>query len=560
MHLDYGRDALNMSCGETISNTLISGVIGPVTSRQSIMVSSLLSIYGIPTLATMASSDDLSDKSRFEYFMRLVPPDKFQAEAILSFYTAHNWTYSALVFSEGGYGENGAKQIQNEAKKREICLAFVFKVPSEDSASDYDYIVKLLKANKNAKVITLFLDSYEHHFRFMSKMHEENLFNDFIWFGADAFAQSVNRLRDAGVFAIKYPLAAPVEFLEELKTWSPMTDPLNPWIYELWENIYQCSWVEDSSMTPCTDYLNATYTGWDPRREVLYKLFDGVDVYSKALHALIAENCPQLFIAVDKETIQDCIKGGLLLSYMKEVTFQGLSGPIEFDQFGDLVGQFYIAQLQGAGMRPEWKNVALWDKTAEPQLDIFKGELFWPGYIADTEKLNELRLKADVPISICSAPCGKREQLIQRLLPCCWECKPCRENEIVTANGTQCNKCADTYWPDDHSGTCAPIGPEYLHWTGAISISLVTVTSCGLVSGVTCIVMFWINRHNKLIMASSRELMMIVMLGIMLAYGTVFVLLAKPETISCVVSTYGFLLSVTLIYCPLLVKTNRVYR
>ncbi len=60
--------------------------------------------------------------------MRLVPPDKFAAEAILSFYTEHNWTYSALIYSEGGYGENGAKQIQNEAKKRGICLAFVFKV------------------------------------------------------------------------------------------------------------------------------------------------------------------------------------------------------------------------------------------------------------------------------------------------------------------------------------------------------------------------------------------------------------------------------------------------
>ena len=425
--------------------------------------------------------------------------------------------------------------------------------------SDYDYIAKLLRANKNAKVITLFLDSYEHHIRFIDKMHEEDLFRDFIWFGADAFPRSVHTLEDIGVFGIKFPLATQVEFLRELKTWSPLTDPMNPWIYELWENVYQCSWNEDSNNL-CSDYLNVTYSGWDPRRESLYKLFDAVDVYSKALHALIDENCPQLFIEMEKEHLRDCIKGDLLLSYMKKVTFQGLSGHIEFDEYGDLMGQFYIAQLQLSGDRPEWENIALWDKTSEPQLDIFEGKLFWPGQIFQSKLLKGVELKAEVPVSICSAPCRKKEQLIQRLLPCCWECKPCRENEIVTANGTQCYKCEETYWPDDESGSCVPIGPEYLHWNGPISISLVTLSTFGLVSGVTCIVMFWINRQNKLIMASSRELMVIVILGIMLAYGTVFILLAKPESVTCILSTYGYLLSVTLIYCPLLVKTNRVYR
>ena len=64
-HQAHGYTGLNMSCDEKIRNTKISGVIGPITSRQSIMVSSLLSIYEIPTLSTMATSDELSDKSRF---------------------------------------------------------------------------------------------------------------------------------------------------------------------------------------------------------------------------------------------------------------------------------------------------------------------------------------------------------------------------------------------------------------------------------------------------------------------------------------------------------------
>ena len=56
----------------------IISVIGMGTSRAAVMTANLLSIFKIPNLGVWATSDELSDKSRFEYFMRLVPPDKMQ--------------------------------------------------------------------------------------------------------------------------------------------------------------------------------------------------------------------------------------------------------------------------------------------------------------------------------------------------------------------------------------------------------------------------------------------------------------------------------------------------
>ncbi len=41
-----------------------AGIIGPLTSRSSVMVASLLGLFEIPALATVATSDELSDTSR----------------------------------------------------------------------------------------------------------------------------------------------------------------------------------------------------------------------------------------------------------------------------------------------------------------------------------------------------------------------------------------------------------------------------------------------------------------------------------------------------------------
>ena len=47
-------------------------------SRQAVMTANVLSLFQIPNLGIWATSDELSDKSRYEYFLRLVPPDSFQ--------------------------------------------------------------------------------------------------------------------------------------------------------------------------------------------------------------------------------------------------------------------------------------------------------------------------------------------------------------------------------------------------------------------------------------------------------------------------------------------------
>ena len=69
-----------------------------------------------------------------------------------------------------------------------------------------------------------------------------------------------------------------------------------------------------------------------------------------------------------------------------------------------------------------------------------------------------------------------------------------------------------------------------------------------------------LNRKATLIRASSKELNAIILMGISVAYVSVFFYLIKPSKWSCLLRHAGFNFAVSLIYAPILTKTNRVYR
>ena len=58
----------------------VSAVLGLGGSDMAILTARILSLYQIPSLGIWATCDTLSDKSKYEYFVRTVPPDRFQVQ------------------------------------------------------------------------------------------------------------------------------------------------------------------------------------------------------------------------------------------------------------------------------------------------------------------------------------------------------------------------------------------------------------------------------------------------------------------------------------------------
>ena len=59
----------------------------------------------IPQISYASTSTELSDKTRFEYFSRVVPPDNRQAQAMVQVVRALGWKYVSTVAVQGDYGE-----------------------------------------------------------------------------------------------------------------------------------------------------------------------------------------------------------------------------------------------------------------------------------------------------------------------------------------------------------------------------------------------------------------------------------------------------------------------
>lgn len=81
-------------------------VIGPGNSANSKAVQNLLQIFRIPQIGYSATSTDLSNKEEFKYYMRVVPPDAFQAQVMVDIIRYFNWSYIGVVHSEGNCNPN----------------------------------------------------------------------------------------------------------------------------------------------------------------------------------------------------------------------------------------------------------------------------------------------------------------------------------------------------------------------------------------------------------------------------------------------------------------------
>ncbi|TRY86784.1 hypothetical protein DNTS_014462 [Danionella cerebrum] len=72
----------------------------------------------IPQISYATTAPELSDGRRYDFFSRVVPPDSFQAKAMVEIVKAMGWNYVSTVASEGNYGEKGVEafmQISREA-------------------------------------------------------------------------------------------------------------------------------------------------------------------------------------------------------------------------------------------------------------------------------------------------------------------------------------------------------------------------------------------------------------------------------------------------------------
>ncbi|XP_069387193.1 metabotropic glutamate receptor 7 isoform X4 [Paralichthys olivaceus] len=247
----------------------VVGVVGASASSVSIMVANILRLFQIPQISYASTAPELSDDRRYDFFSRVVPPDSFQAQAMVDIVQAMGWNYVSTVASEGSYGEKGVDafmQLSREAGG--ICIAQSLKIPHDHKPSDFDKIIRLLLDTRYARAVILFA-SDEDIRGILNASKRADQVGHFLWLGSDSWGAKnspIHQLEDAAVGAVTIlPKRATISGFDAYFTSRTLeNNRRNVWFAEYWEENFNCKLMSsskrDESSRKCTGSAGTAVT------------------------------------------------------------------------------------------------------------------------------------------------------------------------------------------------------------------------------------------------------------------------------------------------------------
>ena len=136
----------------------VVGIIGPGNDEQAALVASLMTAAQLPVLSTYTSSDELSNGKRFEYFLSLLPPDRAEVRVLMDVARYFGWSYIAVLYTGGSYGEFGYKAIGEIAREYDMYIGYSRQLLGDADDEDHEEIVRGLEIHHQAKVVIAFGD------------------------------------------------------------------------------------------------------------------------------------------------------------------------------------------------------------------------------------------------------------------------------------------------------------------------------------------------------------------------------------------------------------------
>uniref|UniRef100_A0A2I3HWE1 Glutamate metabotropic receptor 2 n=1 Tax=Nomascus leucogenys TaxID=61853 RepID=A0A2I3HWE1_NOMLE len=329
--------------------TAITGVIGGSYSDVSIQVANLLRLFQIPQISYASTSAKLSDKSRYDYFARTVPPDFFQAKAMAEILRFFNWTYVSTVASEGDYGETGIEAFELEARARNICVATSEKVGRAMSRAAFEGVVRALLQKPSARVAVLFTRSEDARELLAAS---QRLNASFTWVASDgwgALESVVAGSEGAAEGAITIELASyPIsDFASYFQSLDPWNNSRNPWFREFWEQRFHCSFRQRD----CAAH-SLRAVPFEQESKIMF-VVNAVYAMAHALHNMHRALCPNTTRLCD--AMRPVNGRRLYKDFVLNVKFDAPFRPadthneVRFDRFGDGIGRYNIFTYLRAG-------------------------------------------------------------------------------------------------------------------------------------------------------------------------------------------------------------------
>ncbi|KJH51868.1 7 transmembrane receptor [Dictyocaulus viviparus] len=520
----------------------VSAVVGAAGSQVSVMVASMLQLFKIPQVSYSSTGAELSEKSRFGYFSRVVPPDNLQAQVMARIVRELDWTYVHAIADTGSYGtlsfminncanhsvekktwriiycgigERGMDSFRAAATEFGICIdGDVHKISRRWTETNFRDLLIRMHHTRKARGVVMFVDEDNlkrllHTLDKLIKEGRKELERHFWWVSYITFFR---KLSPNGF-----------TFLEEY--WDALGCGSN-------ENL--------RNFGECFDYINYTLK----QESYVPFVVDTVYVLARAISKYITDECGPI-------EYQRCplsssrFKGDRLQNYYRNVSLIENEPPL-IDANGDGIGRYDVFQLDNMGI---YHKVGKWRSTR----DLFEIEV-------ERVRRGFQLAPGDSPLSVCSVDCPRGHYRAYQDQTCCWACIPCDTTTSIIINVTRCDMCPEGEVPDVNQSFCSPIPPVSMTWNSTWALIPACFSLLGLASTIFVVVVFLKFSNTPVIMASGRELCYCMISGISMCYLLTFFLVSQPSVPTCAITRVLMGLSMSAIYAAIITKTNRLGR
>ncbi|XP_046825343.1 metabotropic glutamate receptor isoform X2 [Vespa crabro] len=361
---------------KTASAGPIFGVIGGSYSSVSLQVANLLRLFHIPQISPASTAKALSDKTRFDYFARTVPPDTFQSIALVDVVKSANWSYVSTVYSEGSYGEYGIEVFTREAIERNVCIAAAVKVPSAANDKIFDDIIQRLIKKSNARAVVLFTRAEDAR-GILEATRRSNLSQPFQWLASDGWGRQIKLVEGLeeeaeGAITVELQSKNIPEFDEYMANLTPENNHRNPWFAEYWEEVFSCDLKKNtksqhqahttiSSTNGARKICNPEFRltpsrGYEQESKVQF-VVDAVYAFALALHNLQSDLCGKKGVC---PAMANYDRGAFYRDYLLNVSFKDAAGSeVKFDEHGDGLARYEILNFRKSNLSGRRQMVQL---------------------------------------------------------------------------------------------------------------------------------------------------------------------------------------------------------
>ena len=540
---------------ETKTKT-ISALVGPFDSASAVLVGSLLQVSDIPAISPSATSDELSSQM-YKNFFRTVPPDNWQAKVMADIIELFNWTYVAAVGLDDSYGQNGISALEKESYNRKtFCIAFSEYIPRLGYWNKTKQTVLKIKRRSEVAVIILWL-SVGYGRTFFAEATTQNV--EKTWILCDALSGRGTYLNSHltilnGSLGIKPHDYSVLEFEEHLKKITPAKSIERGahWWEEFWRLHFNCSATNSKQfgVALCEANLTVDHAPQKIGGPFVSYIIDAVYAIAHAL-----DNIYRCSLSINGAgyigkcpPVKPTVKGRDLEKYLKNISFDGMTGKVRFNKFGDpLTASYDIINFQldsTTGRTLKHIRVGSWNKNTTPNLKVDLSRLRWRTLYT--------------PLSFCSSEClpGTRREFNT---PCCWDCIKCPKGTVSTENGsTNCTKCDLETKSNEEQNKCEKLAIINITHTTAYGIAIILMALIGFILTLLVCGIYIKFYNSPIVKASNREISFLLLFGILSLHILAALELSEPSHSLCTAASFWRYFALNLCITVLFLKTMRI--